>query len=295
LHITGGGSIPVYLSFSPLRENGFHGICLIVTDLSAQKERAQELAQTNEALREEVRQRERAERALRQEEESLRNLSARLLMLQDEERRRIARDLHESTGQKVAALCLDLTLASRQSSNVPAELRAALQQCSTLAEEITTDIRTLSYLLHPPLLDEVGLRSAARWYVDGFTARSKIEVALELPAKLPRMPQDVEIALFRILQESLTNVHRHSGSKSVQVRFSNTDDTVTLEVQDEGRPTAKQAERLRGKEPAILGVGIRGMRERVRQIGGKLEIQPGPHGTLIRAVLPLKQGRSSRA
>lgn len=288
LHVASGGSVPVYLSFSPLRENGFHGICLIVTDLSNQKLRAQQLAQINEALRDEVRHRQRAEEALRQEEESLRNLSARLLMLQDEERRRIARDLHESTGQKVAALSLDLTLAGRQANGVSPEVRAALQQCSILAEEITADIRTLSYLLHPPLLDEVGLRSAARWYIDGFTRRSKIEVDLQLPSKLPRMHQDVEIALFRILQESLNNVHRHSGSKTAQVRLSTSADGVTLEIRDQGHPSTQQAQRLTGKEAAMLGVGIRGMRERVRQLGGKLEIHPGADGTVVKAVLPLK-------
>lgn len=293
MHAYGGGTLPVYLSFSPLKENGFNGICLIATDLSGQKRREQELAKANEALRKEVGQRLRAEQALREEEESLRQLSARLLKLQDEERRRIARDLHESTGQKVAALCLDLTLAIHQASQLPPKARDTLQQCSNLAEEITTDIRTLSYLLHPPLLDEVGLRSAARWYVDGFTRRSNLQVELELPAKLPRMHQDVELALFRILQESLTNVHRHAKSKTAQVRISANDHSVSLEVQDEGQPTSEQAKRISGKEAAMLGVGIRGMRERVRQLGGKLDISSGPQGTVIKATLPLRQTRKS--
>ena len=288
LHVEGGGSVPVYLSFSPLKENGFRGICLIVTDLSGQKKREEELGRANENLRQEVAHRQRAEQALRHEEESLRHLSGRLLMLQDEERRRIARDLHESTGQKVAALCLDLTLATHQAGQLPPKVRETLRQCSALAEEITSEIRTLSYLLHPPLLDEVGLRSAARWYVDGFTRRSNIEVELELPAKLPRMHQDVEIALFRILQETLTNVHRHAKSKTAKVRINATDHQVCLEVQDDGQPTREQSNRLTGKEGAVFGVGIRGMRERVRQLGGKLDIGSGPNGTLVRATLPLR-------
>jgi PAS domain S-box-containing protein len=294
LHVKGDGALPVYLSFSPLKENGFSGVCLIVTDLSGQKRREEQLAQANESLRTEVSQRLRAEEALRQEEESLRQLSARLLMLQDEERRRIARDLHESTGQKVAALCLDLTLATRQADLLPPSARDTLQHCSALAEEITTDIRTLSYLLHPPLLDEVGLRSAARWYVDGFTRRSKIEVNLDLPSRLPRMHQDVEIALFRILQESLNNVHRHSGSKVAHVTIASSDHSVTLQVEDKGRPTAQQSQRLTDKQAAMLGVGIRGMRERVRQLGGKLEIHSTHNGTTIKATLPLRSTREQR-
>ena len=294
LHVAGGGSLPVYLSFSPLHENGFQGICLIVTDLTGQKRREEQLATANQNLRNEVGQRLRAEQALRQEEESLRQLSGRLLMLQDEERRRIARDLHESTGQKVAALCLDLTLAARQADTMPPGTHETLQQCSALAEEVTADIRTLSYLLHPPLLDEVGLRSAARWYVDGFMRRSKVEVDLQLPTRLPRMHQDVEIALFRILQESLNNVHRHSGSKVAQVRIAASDHSVTLETEDKGHPTAQQSQRLTGKEAAMLGVGIRGMRERVRQLGGKLEIHSTSNGTTVKATLPLRSGKETR-
>src|SRR5205085_2367015 len=146
LHVAGGRSLPVYLSFSPLHEQGFRGICVIATDLTGQKKRAQELADANEALRNEVAQRQRAEEALRREENSLRQLSARLLTLQDEERRRIARDLHESTGQKVAALCLDLTLAMQLAVQLPPSAREALQQSVALAEEITADIRTMAYL-----------------------------------------------------------------------------------------------------------------------------------------------------
>jgi two-component system, NarL family, sensor kinase len=291
LHVAGGRSLPVYLSFSPLRENGFRGICVIATDLTGQKKRAKELADANDALRNEVAHRLRAEEALRREEESLRQLSARLLTLQDEERRRIARDLHESTGQKVAALCLDLTLAMQLAGQLPPTAREALQQSLVLAEEITADIRTMAYLLHPPLLDEVGLRSAARWYVEGFIRRTRIEVDLELPSKLPRLPADVEIALFRVLQEGLTNVHRHSGSATASVRFSLRDNSVDLEIEDHGEPTQQQSQRLLSQNIQLMGVGIRGMRERVRQLGGALEIKSTGAGTTIVASLPLKNSR----
>ena len=291
LQVAGGRSLPVYLSFSPLLEDGFEGICVIATDLTGQKKRAQELAEANAALRNEVAQRLRAEEALHREEESLRQLSARLLTLQDEERRRIARDLHESTGQKVAALCLDLTLAIQLAGQVPPSAREALQQSVSLAEEITADIRTMAYLLHPPLLDEVGLRSAARWYVDGFARRTKIPVDLELPSKLPRLSADVEIALFRILQEGLTNVHRHSGSSTASVRFRLGDQSIDLEIVDHGQPSQQQSQRLLSQDVPLIGVGIRGMRERVRQLGGTLEIKSTPAGTSVRASLPLRMTR----
>lgn len=290
LHVVKGKTLPAYLSFSPLFENGFRGICVIATDLTGQKIRERQLADTNQALRTEVTHRLRAEEALRTEEDSLRQLSARLLMLQDEERRRIARDLHESTGQKVAALCLDLTLALQLSQHVTAPARHALEQSAALAEEITADIRTLSYLLHPPLLDEVGLRSAARWYVDGFVRRSGIQVDLELPGKLPRLPADVEIALFRILQESLTNVHRHSRSSSAEVRFTIQDRTITLQIVDHGHPTQQQSQSLLSLGAQMMGVGIRGMRERVRQLGGTIDIASTPAGTTVKASLPIKKG-----
>lgn len=294
LRLSGRRYLPVYLSFSPLREEGLQGICLIVTDLSEQKAKEQQLAQTNQALLNEVAQRVRAEEALRRDEESLRQLSGRLLQLQDEERRRIARDLHDSTGQKVAGLALDIALLQQNAAQLSPQAQSALQSCANLAKEITTDLRTLSYLLHPPLLDEVGLRSAVQWYVDGFVRRSRIRVDLSLPPKLARMPEDVEIALFRILQESLSNVHRHSGSATASVRMIVEDHRVVLEIKDCGQPTLPDAIRTVSQAPELLGVGIRGMRERVRQLGGQLEIVHTPKGTTVKATLPLKTTPAAR-
>jgi signal transduction histidine kinase len=160
------------------------------------------------------------------------------------------------------------------------------RECRQLADDVTTDIRTLSYVLHPPLLDEAGLGSAAQWFIDGFVRRSKIHVDLKFPPDLGRMPQDLELTLFRILQESLTNVHRHSGSTTACVQIAVKGKTVTLEVQDAGKLAKPMAAVAPGKNIELLGVGVRGMRERVRQLGGQLELRSGPDGTLMRATLP---------
>ena len=275
-----GKNLPVHLSLSPMREGDFQGICVIASDLTEQKLREAELAQ-------EVAQRKRAEEALRQEEHSLRELSGRLLRLQDEERRRLARDLHDSTGQKLVALTLELGMFEAQLPQISPEMASTLAECRQLADDVTIDIRTLSYVLHPPLLDEAGLGSAAQWFVDGFVRRSKIQVDLDLPPDLGRMPQDLELTLFRILQESLTNVHRHSGSPNAWVQIALDADSVVLEVRDAGKSAKPIAVSAAEKSIELLGVGVRGMQERVRQLGGKLELRSGPNGTVMRATLPL--------
>ncbi len=280
--LKGRKPIPVHLSFSPLKEQDFHGICVIATDLTDQTRREAELAQ-------EIAQRKRAEEALRLEEISLRQLSGRLLRLQDEERRRIARDLHDSTGQKLVALTLELSMLEGQITALPEGMVKIFAECRELADEVSTDIRTLSYVLHPPLLDEAGLLSATRWFVDGFMRRSKIRVQLDVPENLGRMPEELELTLFRILQESLTNVHRHAGSPTADVQIAIDGDTITLEVRDSGSK-AHIDEAVPGeKSGAMLGVGIRGMRERVRQLGGHLELNSTPRGTTMRARLPFQQ------
>jgi PAS domain S-box-containing protein len=278
--------LPLCLSLSPVREGDFQGVCVIATDLTEQRYREQELAQTNAALINEVAKRMRVEDDLRRDEESLRQLSGRLLQLQDEERRRIARDLHDSTGQKLVALTLDLTVLGAVATKLPPKASAAVNECLVLAEQISSEIRTLSYLLHPPLLDEVGLASAVQWYIDGFTRRSNIRVNLEFPPQVPRLKHELEITFFRILQEALTNVHRHSGSKVASVRFGLNHDGVTLEVQDSGRRVDRTSLLPSGEGGGTLGVGIRGMQERVRQLGGQFEVNSNSGGTTIRATLP---------
>ena len=161
-----------------------------------------------------------------------------------------------------------------------------MNECLLLAEQISSEIRTLSYLLHPPLLDEVGLASAVQWYIDGFTRRSNIRINLDFPPQVPRLKHELEITFFRILQEALTNVHRHSGSKVATVRFVLTHEGVTLEVQDNGRRAERTSVGPSGELVGTLGVGIRGMQERVRQLGGRFEVSSNTGGTTIRATLP---------
>ena len=221
-------------------------------------------------------------------EESLRDLSSRLLKMQDEERRRIARELHDSAGQILAALTMNLTpLASEASAAGPHSIKVVKESLG-LIDELTTEVRTISHLLHPPLLDEVGLSSALRMYLDGFADRSKIKVDLEIPDDFGRLSQELETAIFRIVQESVTNIHRHSGSPVARIHISRLGSEVRVEVEDKGKgiPLKKRSEM---ESTGMGGVGIRGMRERIRQLGGTLEIRSGSNGkgTLIVARLPI--------
>lgn len=229
-----------------------------------------------------------AEEALKRREEELRALTASLLSIQDEERRRIARELHDGTAQNLAGLVMNLSLLMN-SPSAPAEpnWQRAVSDSLSLAEQCSREVRNMSYLLHPPLLDDLGLASALRSYVAGFSQRTRIQVGLELPADLGRLAPEVETALFRIVQEGLANVHRHSGSSTASIRISLEEAEVKLQVQDEG-PGG------RGQQPhtsEVLGVGIPGMRERAQQLGGRMELNSGQEGTKITVSLP--RGRQS--
>ncbi len=219
-------------------------------------------------------------------EESLRLLSAQLLHLQDQERRRIARELHDSAGQILTALGLNLSLVQSENGNTAPRAAKAIEESVSLVQELSRELRTISHLLHPPLLDEVGLASALRSYLDGFTERSKIKVDLELPEDLGRLPQDLETAIFRIVQECLTNIHRHSQSPLARIRISRSDSEVSLEVEDRGKGITPQ-KREAMDSGGTAGVGIRGMRERLRQLGGSLEINSNDTGTVVVARLPV--------
>ncbi len=219
-------------------------------------------------------------------EESLRLLSGQLLQLQDQERRRIARELHDSAGQILAALGMNLALVASENGNIDPRAAKAIQESVSLVQELSQELRTISHLLHPPLLDEVGLASGLRSYLEGFTERSKIRVELELPEDLGRLPQDLETAIFRIVQECLTNIHRHSQSPVARIRISRSDGQISLQVEDRGKgipPEKREAMELGGTP----GVGIRGMRERLRQLGGSLEINSTGRGTVVVARLPV--------
>jgi len=225
--------------------------------------------------------------------ESLRELSGSLQQIRDEERRQIARDLHDSAGQLLAALSLNIAVIQAQSRKLDSAGAAAVSENAALVAQISREIRIISHLLHPPLLDVAGLASALRWYVDGFSERSKIKVDLDIPDEVRRLSDEMEIAIFRMIQECLTNIHRHSGGASAKIRVHAEDQRLLVEVRDTGKgmPLEKQLEL---SSSGRIGVGFRGMRERLRQLGGTLEIQSGGGGTVVIAILPLVESQSAR-
>ena len=251
--------------FIPVSNSEQPSVCVVATELT-------ELVEAN--------------RALTASQESLRQLSGRLMQLQDDERRRIARDLHDITGQKLVAQSMALAqIVQRTRGQIDEGARRMLLECSMLTKDMIEEIRTLSYLLHPPLLDELGLAAAVKWYAEGYERRTSIITKVKIAPELPRFSPDQEMAFFRVLQESLTNVHRYSGSPKASVEVTFDDQEVCLEVTDFG----KGMETLDSfkEEGSALGVGIQGMRERMRQLGGTLEISSRPnHGTRVVAILP---------
>ncbi len=223
-----------------------------------------------------------------------RELSARLLRLQDEERRRMARELHDGAGQLLAAMSMNASGIDREKSKLSPDAARCVEDNARLIEQVSTDIRTMSYLFHPPLLDEMGLDSALRWYVDGFSERSKIAAKLELSAGHERLPQDYELCLFRIAQECLTNIHRHSGSTTALVRLVRSSGEIRLEVSDEGKGVDQKTQtKIAAGETA--GVGLRGMQERVRYLGGRVEIHSNGNGTTVAAIMPVAESERGAA
>ena len=223
-------------------------------------------------------------------EEELREFSRRLYQSQDEERRRIARDLHDSTGQKLSLLAIDLSMITDE---LPAESRnKILLQCQFLIGSISDEIRTLSYLLHPPMLDECGLNTAIQWYVSGINQRHGLHVKVEISHELRRLSEEAELAIFRVVQASLTNVHLHSKASEAKVKIEQNLDGVTITVSDDGQgiPDGVLDHSSRIK---TVGIGITGMRERVKQLGGSLEIETGHNGTSVRATVPSHHFRTA--
>jgi signal transduction histidine kinase len=218
-------------------------------------------------------------------EEKLREFSRRLNQSQDDERRRIARELHDSTGQKLSVLAMNLALAENQPTLPGAALKRLLSECSCLATDISDEIRTLSYLLHPPLLDECGLEPAIQMYSRGINRREGLEIELDIPHRLQRLSEEAELAVFRIVQASLTNIHLHSGSDKAKIKIDEIYEGLRVTITDRGRgiPNGVLDRYAPGK---AAGVGILGMKERVKQLGGRLEIKSSELGTQVTAVIP---------
>jgi two-component system NarL family sensor kinase len=271
LRASDGRARTIRLTLSTNRQLGVEAICAVATELT-------ELVETNEALR--------------VTETSLRQLSGRLLQLQDEERRRIARDLHDVTGQKIALLSMSLDRLGRLVGPSDGEVEETFEDTRDVVRKIGEEIRTLSYLLHPPLLDESGLASAIRWYAEGFQKRSGIHLAVDIAPGLGRLTTEVETALFRVVQESLTNVHRYSGSPNAEIKIYTNGDELCLEIVDHGKGIEAGTVRTSIDGMASLGVGIPGMRERLHQLGGTLEVDFARNGTRVLANVPLKQGEA---
>ena len=263
------------------------GFAKVTRDHTERMQAQQNLQRANSELEAEAKERLSAQERLASSEKALRELSLHLLKTQDEERRRIGRELHDSLGQYLAMVKMNLdSLDADVVGNEPASEHIA--RCIKLVEDSLKEVRTISYLLYPPMLEEVGLKSAIPWYLDGFSKRSNIQTTFESDPGFGRLDREVELALFRILQESLTNVHRHSGSKTADIRLTRRNGNVLLEVADKGKGIPPEMLAQSDKDwLGSLGVGLRGMNERIRQLGGKLEIASSESGTVVTAGVPV--------
>ncbi len=222
---------------------------------------------------------------LQKQSEDIRNLSAQLLRVQDEERRHIARELHDSAGQTLTVLAINMAQLVQETKAQSPEISNQVDESAALIQQLHNEIRTASYLLHPPLLDESGLASAIKWYVQGATERTGLEIEFQILPDFGRVPREMELVVFRLVQECLTNIHRHSQSKSAIIRLSRDPDKLVLEVQDSGKGISPA--RLAEIQDRGSGVGIRGMRERVRQFGGTMRLESDPSGTRVRVTIPI--------
>ncbi|HVN19514.1 MAG TPA: sensor histidine kinase [Dongiaceae bacterium] len=227
---------------------------------------------------------ERNNEILRQSEQ-VRELSWRLLRSQDEERRHIARELHDSAGQTLTVLGMNLAQFVQKTGRAAPEVAGEAETIQEMVQQLHRDIRTTSYLLHPPLLDESGLYSALSWYTQGLVERSGLQIKLHMSEDFGRLPGDMELVIFRLIQECLTNIHRHSGSKTASIRIARDAGQVTVEVRDQG--AGMSPERLAHIQSGGSGVGIRGMRERLRQFKGELKIESDSGGTRISVTIPV--------
>jgi PAS domain S-box-containing protein len=277
-------------SAAPIRDTTgkIVGVVMVFHDVVEQRRADTALRESNRLLNEarnhlEKRVEERTAE-LKTANDNLRDLSSRLLQLQDDERRRLARDLHDSVGQILAALSMNISIVQAQSDKLDPYGVRAVSENAHLVQQVSTEIRTISHLLHPPLFEELGLIPALRWYVDGFSERSKIKVDLEVPSDFDRLPTETELAIFRIIQECLTNIHRHSGSATAQINIRHEDGHLVVKIVDHGKGIPNE-KRLELTTSGRSGVGFSGMRERLRHLGGTLQINSDGDGTVIKAIL----------
>jgi signal transduction histidine kinase len=213
-------------------------------------------------------------------------LNVHMMTLQDKERRRIARELHDSVGQLLAAIAMNNAVVAAESDKLSVDAAKSASETSDMIEEVSKQIRTISYLLHPPLLDEAGLVSALRCYVEGFSERSKIDTKLEVPQDLVGLSKEIELSIFRVVQECLINIHRHAASPTATIRIVQDEACLRVEIEDAGKGISREKE-IAVTSAVHFGVGLRGMRERLRQLGGTLRIQSTGHGTQVTAILPV--------
>ncbi len=278
----------------PLPEGGFGVVCYF-RDISEQvrarmaisdsEERFRKLAETLESeVHIRTRELEARNAELSEQAGIVQSLSRSLMHVQDEERRHIARELHDSAGQTLTALNLNLAKVMQLTQQNDAQALNQIAEAQKILQQLTQEIRTTSYLLHPPLLDEVGLAAALKWYVEGVEERSGLDISLNLPDELDRFSRETELVIFRIVQEGLTNIHRHSGSRSATISFNVSEDAISIQVADRG--TGMPPKKLAEIQSNASGVGIRGMRERIRQLGGQMHIASDDSGTIISATLP---------
>jgi len=278
-----GTEFPAEASVSKLDLNGERMFIVCVRDITERVKITDALRRAHDELEERV---ECRTAELQAANHSLRELSGRVLLMQDEERRRIARELHDSTAQNLLLLGVNLDHLQKAGPGA-SDTYEVLAHCARLTEQCMSEIRTISYLLHPPMLEEFGLGPALRWYLGGFGKRSGIQATLELDPELGRMPADVELTVFRIVQECLTNVHRHSGSRTAHIIVKREGAEVSVSIADEGRGISPEILDQHADSSATLGVGIAGMRERLGHLGVRLVITPRAPGTTVTGLIPI--------
>src|SRR6185437_10479278 len=271
------------------------GFGKVTRDLTEKRRAHQELERAHQHLQKEVIERRIAEKKLHKSEESLRRLSQHLLRSQDEERKRIGRDLHDSLGQCLAMLKINLDSLQIELPAAQTKAFSRIEQCLQLTDEAIREVRTIAYVLYPPMLEELGLNSAISWYLEGFASRSEIKITFDAAPELERLERPVELVLFRVLQESLANVHRHSGSATAHIRLFQENGSAVLEVEDEGKgfPDA-MLDLDRDELASSFGVGLRGMSERLRDLGGTIELKLAKkQGAIVRAEIPQREQKSA--